>query len=98
MGVRAGALFSSSTRGLLDGGAQGAACRGARVFGLLVGVVGAADQRAALDVPEAHLEAQLLEGGELSGRVVAAHRKVVLRRPEVLADGQDVHVMLAQVA
>jgi hypothetical protein len=46
---------------------------------------------------EAHLEAELLEAGELFGRVVAAHRQVVLRRPQVLADGQDVHVVLAQV-
>src|SRR5215217_381721 len=89
-----GACFSSSTPRLLDGRAQGAA---AGVLRLLVGVVGAADQRAALDVPEAHLEAQLLEGGELLGRVVAAHRQVVLRRTEVLADGQDVHVVSSKV-
>src|SRR5215217_5011546 len=89
-----GACFSSSTPGLLDGGAQGTA---AGVLRLLVGVVGAADQRAALDVPEAHLEAQLLEGGELFGRVVAAHRQVVLRRTEVLADSQDVHVVSSKV-
>jgi citrate lyase beta subunit len=62
-----------------------------------VGVVGAADQRAALDVPEAHLEAELAEAGELLRRVVAAHRQVVLRRAEILADGQDVHVVLPQV-
>src|SRR5215211_4222670 len=92
-----GARFSSSTPVFLDGRAQGAAGCAAGVLRLFVGVVGAADQRAALDVLEAHLEAQLLEGGELSWRVVTAHRQVVLRGTEVLPDGQDVHVMLTQV-
>src|ERR687894_630811 len=70
----------------------------AGVGGLLVGVVGAAHQRPALDVLEAQSDAVLFQFRELFGRVVAAHRQVVLRRPEVLADGQDVHLVLAQVA
>src|SRR5215212_8471124 len=92
-----GACFSSSTPVFLDGRAQGTAGCAARVLRLFVSVVRAADQRAALDVLETHLEAQPLEGGELSWRVVAAHRQVVLRRTQVLADGQDVYVMLSQV-
>jgi hypothetical protein len=63
-----------------------------------VGVVGAADQRAALDVLEAEREAEFAEASELLGLVVAAHREVVLGGPEVLADGKYVHVVIAQVA
>src|SRR5918994_2891071 len=97
MAGRAGARFSSSTSGPLDCRAQRGAGRAAGVLGLLVGVIRAADQRAALDVVEAHLEAKLLEGGELPGRVVAAHRQVVLRRAGVLADGEDVPVVFTPV-
>src|SRR3954463_12461665 len=47
---------------------------------------------------EPELEAVLAKVGEFLWGVVAAHREVVLCRPQVLADGQDVHFMLAQVA
>src|SRR5918998_1998836 len=93
----AGARFSSSTMGLLEGRAQDTAGCAAGVLCLLVGVVRAADQWAALDVLEAHLEAELLEAGDLPGSVVAADRQAVLRRTEVLANGQDVHVVFAQI-
>src|SRR5215203_5921612 len=71
---------------------------GAGVRRLLVGMVGAPDQGTALDVLKAELEAVLAQARKLFGRVVAAHRQVILRGPQVLADGQDVHLVLAQVA
>src|SRR5215212_6513210 len=91
------ACFSRVTLWALDARAESAAGGVAGVLSLLVGVVGAADERSALDVLEAHLEAELAERGELLRSVVAAHREVVLRGAQVLADGQDVHVVLPQV-
>src|SRR4051812_5239228 len=61
-------------------------------------MVGAAHQWSTLDVLEAELESVLAKVGELLWGVVAAHREVVLRGPQILADGQDVDFMLAQVA
>ena len=55
-------------------------------------VVGAADERAGLDVAEAEGESALAEGGELLGRDVALDGKVLGRWPEVLTKRQDVAV------
>ena len=47
---------------------------------------------------ETHLQGFFFEEAELVGRVQARHGKVVLRRPQVLADGKDVHVVGRKVA
>ncbi len=59
-------------------------------IGLVVGVVAAADERAALDDLEAAAEAFGLEVGELLGGDPAVDRQVVSCGLQVLADGQDV--------
>ena len=63
---------------------------------LVAGVVARADERARLDVLEAEREGLGLHLGELVGVVVAIERQVLLRRPQVLADREDVDVDLAQ--
>ena len=65
---------------------------------LALGVIGGADQRTRLDVGEADRASGFTELRELLGRVVARDRQVLGRRPQVLAEGQDVDVRLAQVA
>ena len=66
--------------------------------GLLVGVIAGAHQRAGLDMAETHLQGFFFEEAELVGRVQPRHGKVVLRRPQVLADGEDVHVVGREIA
>ena len=53
-------------------------------------VIARPHQRPRLHVPESHLHRLRLHLRELSRRVVARHRQMILRRPQVLADGQDV--------
>src|SRR5690606_8517784 len=65
---------------------------------LPVGVVGRAHHRAGGDVAEAQPVAVLLQRLELLGGPVAHHRMVVRSRLQVLADGDHVHVVRAQVA
>src|SRR6185312_4479131 len=67
-------------------------------FGLFLGVVAGADERAGFDVAEAHGEGLVLEEGELVGRVEAREDEVVATGPEVLPDGKDVHVAVGEVA
>ena len=75
-----------------------AALRQAGGLGLLLGVVAGADQRAALDVAEAHGEGFVLEEGELVRRVEALHDEVVAAGAEILADGEDVDFAVGEVA
>src|SRR4029077_4261148 len=70
---------------------------GGRSLHLLPRVVARAHQRAGFYVTVAHLEAVAPERGELVGGVVARDREMLPRGTEVLADGQDVHVLRAQV-
>src|SRR4051812_19696244 len=65
---------------------------------VLVGVVARAHERAGRDVLEAERIRGALEGGELVRVPVAHDRQVLLRRPQVLADGEDLDVVLAQDA
>src|SRR6185295_3118133 len=60
-----------------------------RLEGLLR-AVGAADERAGLDVADAAAFRLVLERRELLGRVEAPHREMLPGRLEVLADGHDV--------
>src|SRR5213083_3251721 len=70
---------------------------GGRSLHLLPRVVARAHQRAGFYVTIAHLEAVAAERGELVGRVISRDREMLARGTEVLADGQDVHVLRAQV-
>src|SRR5450759_1065003 len=67
-------------------------------FVLVRGVVAGADQRARLDVGEAHGESLTLELLELVGRDVAFDRQMLPRWPQVLSQGQDLDAGRAQVA
>ena len=67
-------------------------------FGLFVRVVAAADEGATLYVAEAHLQGLFLVEGELGRGDHALHRQVVLRGREVLSDGEDIHLALAEIA
>src|SRR5215470_10632127 len=66
--------------------------------GLTPGVVGAAHQWARLDVGEADLAADRRQLGELVGMVVTRHRQVLARWTQVLAQRQDRHPHLDEVA
>ena len=63
---------------------------------LVAGVVAGADERPGLDVLEAERQRLGLHLGELVGVVVALERQVLDRRPQVLADREDVAVDRAQ--
>src|SRR3989338_7203565 len=65
---------------------------------LFVGVVGGADQRAGFDVLEAEGKAVAADSRELVRMIEAHDRQVPDGRLQVLADGDDVHVLRAQVA
>src|SRR5947208_10577125 len=60
--------------------------------------IGTAHQRCGFDVAEAERPRRSPQLRELRGRVIAAHRMVIARRREVLAEGEDLHAGLAQVA
>src|SRR6267143_4300630 len=70
---------------------------GGRSLHLLPCVVARAHQRTGFYVAIAHLEAVAAELGELVGRVIPRDREMLARGSEVLADGQDVYVLRAQV-
>ena len=61
-------------------------------------VIAATDQRARLNVAEAHLQGFMLEEGELVRCVEAGHGKMVARGAEVLADGEDVDFAVGEIA
>ncbi len=63
---------------------------------LVPGVVGGANERPRLDMAEAEGERLGLELGELVGVVVALNREVFNAGAQVLADGEDVAVDLAE--
>src|SRR5436853_4639900 len=65
---------------------------------VLVGVVAGADQGAGGDGLEAEVVGGLLEGFELVRVPVADYRQVVLGRAQVLADGEDLDLVLAEEA
>src|SRR4051794_12999214 len=69
----------------------------ARLRDVLVGVVGAAHERAGRDVVEAERVRVALERGELVGMPVADDREVALGRAQVLADRDDLDVVIAQL-
>ena len=81
---------SSQLMGKLDG--LGAGVR------LLVGVIAGAHQRAGLHVAEAHLQRFFFQEAKLIRRVQPRHRQVVFRRPQILADGEDVDFPRGQIA
>ena len=56
------------------------------------------DERAGLDVAEAHSERLGLEIGEFAGGVKPGHGQVVAGRAQILADGEDVAADGGQVA
>src|ERR1035438_2300338 len=62
--------------------------------GLLVCVIAGANQRTGRDMKDADLEECSCEKPNLVGRVKPRHGKVVPRRPQVLADGEDVHIVV----
>ncbi len=65
---------------------------------LLVGVIAGAHQRAGFHVTEAHLQRLFFKEAKLFRRVQARHRQVVFRRPQILADGEDVDFARGQIA
>src|SRR3954469_2177535 len=65
---------------------------------VLVGVVARPHERAGGDVLEAERVRGALQGGELVRVPVAHDREVLLGRAEVLADGEDLHAVLAEDA
>src|SRR6266480_6386386 len=70
---------------------------GRRALHLLPLVVARAHQWAGFYMTIAHLEAVAAQRSELVGRVVPRDGEVLARGTEVLADGQNVHVLRAQV-
>src|SRR5512132_4023464 len=64
---------------------------------LLPRVVTGAHEGTALDVPEPELHADLVEPSELVRRDVPVERDVAVGGPEVLAEGEDVHVDGAKI-
>src|SRR5258708_6718117 len=66
--------------------------------GLTVGVVTRTHHRAARGVDEAHAHGLAFEHAELIGVRVARNGQVVLRKLQVLPDGEHVHRVRAQVA
>ena len=66
-------------------------------FGLLVGVVGAADERTRFDLTEADCEGVTLEIREVVGVVIACDRQVRGGWAKVLADRQDLATDRPQV-
>ena len=69
----------------------------ARGFLLFEGVVGRANQRAGLDVFDAHGFAEALEFGELVGMHVALDGQVLGRGLHVLAESEDVRALRGDV-
>jgi len=65
---------------------------------LLVGMVAGADERAGLDVTETHFECFGFEFGELARSVETGHGQVVARRPQILADGENVAAGGSEIA
>src|SRR5258707_6502281 len=63
---------------------------------LVPGVIARANERAGFDMPEPERERLDLHLSELIGVVIALDRQVLERRPQVLADREDVGVDLAQ--
>src|SRR4051812_20181474 len=64
---------------------------------VLVGVVAGAHEGPGGDVVEAKVVGRPLERGELVGVPVAHDGQVALRGAQVLADGQDLHAVRAQL-
>src|SRR5690349_23533329 len=64
----------------------------------LAGLVAGAYERARRDVQGAQRLAELLDLEEALGRHVLAHRRVLRRRAQVLADGQEVDAGRVAVA
>ena len=69
----------------------------ALLLDVLVGVVGGAHERPGGDVLEAERVGGVLERGELLRLPVAHDRQVALGRPQVLADREHLHALLAQL-
>src|SRR5207248_544566 len=67
-----------------------------RVCGL-VRVIRAAHEGARLDVDKSQIEGDLFQRPEFVGMVVANHRRVLGRRPKILADGEDLAAGLMQI-
>src|SRR5687768_1646958 len=65
---------------------------------LLPRMIARPHERARLDVPEPHLAADPPELAELLGRVVTVERQVVRRRSQILAECENVHVDVAEIA
>src|SRR6185312_8926016 len=70
----------------------------ARGLHLLPRVIARPDERAGLDVLESHGHADVLQPAELFRRDVAIELDVRVRRPEVLAERENVDVDRAQIA
>src|SRR6185436_945642 len=62
----------------------------------LAGFVAGADERTRSDVGEAHRSAEAVVLVEAFGRDVLAHRRVVLRRSQVLPERQELDARVAQ--
>src|SRR5579864_1377798 len=78
--------------------ADAAASHRLRCHRLLVRVIAGPYQRTRLDMGEAQLAPVLLQLGEFIGMPVADERMVFERGAQVLADGDDLDVVLAHVA
>ena len=63
-----------------------------------MGVVAGSDEGSGFDVAEAHAKCLGFELGEFARRVEAGHGKVIARRTQVLADGEDVAADCGEVA
>src|SRR3989441_1273019 len=65
---------------------------------LLPRVIAGPDQRARFDMPESERHAVALELGEFVRRVPARDGQMLIRRPQVLADGENVDAGRAEIA
>src|SRR5262249_4069088 len=69
-----------------------------RAVGLALGVIGAADERPRFHVAKAELPPYRRQLGELLGVIVLLDGQVLCRRPEILAEREDLDADPAQVA
>src|SRR3954468_4718218 len=90
-------LSGNTLRGVLPRGGERAPAR-LRLRDVLVGVVARPHERPGGDVVEAERVGGVLEGLELVGVPEAHDGQVALGRPQVLADGEDLHALLAEGA
>src|SRR5579863_4806573 len=87
-------IFNPGAQSLL----RGARRRRAHRCRLLMRVIARAHQRPRFDMPESHLQCVRLQLRKFARSIKARHRKMIARRPQILADGENVAAHPGQIA